>query len=640
MSRLAGTCRSCLAAFLLLASTTLAAETASARGVPQAKYAVRLEPSVRIPMRDGVRLSTDLYFPVGATGPLPVVLIRTPYDKNALRPEAPGKVLASAGGLPVQLFVQQGYVLAVQDIRGKFESEGEWRIGADSRKDGQDTIDWLVAQTWSNGNVGTYGCSYLGENQIQLAAERNPNHKAAIPQGAGGVYTGTNRTFAFMDGGAFEFATAIGWFPRSGNKYSLAYRSGMSDAEFRKSGSYFSTGPKVPPIPFDDAFHWLPRNDPMARIVPYSTHYEDMLIHGPADPYWETYEYVGDSDRFDIPALHINSWYDLGINETLHLVNLMSRNAETDLGRKNQFAIISPTGHCESETATERTVVGRRNMGDARFAYYELYLRWFDRWLKGIENGVTDMPRLQYFLMGKNEWRSADSWPLKGTQWIKYYLRSKGNANSRYGDGVLDRSKPVADEAADRFTYDPRTPVPTMGGVVCCTSDPDATSGSYDQSTLEMRQDVLVYTTPSLERGVEVTGPIELVLYVSSSAKDTDFTGKLIDVHPDGTAYNLQDGILRARYREGYDRKVWMKEGEVYELRLDLHAVSNYFQPGHRIRLEVSSSNFPRLDRNLNTGGNNYDETEFLVARNAVHHSDKWPSHIVLPVVEDADPPQ
>ncbi|MEN8164404.1 MAG: CocE/NonD family hydrolase [Acidobacteriota bacterium] len=606
-------------------------------GMPAPKYEIRLEPSVMVPMRDGVRLSTDLYFPEGATGPFPVVLIRTPYDKNRFRPErSSGYYRWKDGDVRVQLFAGQGYVVAVQDMRGKFESEGKFLIGTNERRDGSDTVDWLVVQEWSTGKVGTYGCSYLGECQLQLAAERNPNHAAAIPQGAGGAYTGTHRTFALMDGGAFALASSIDWFPRAG--YTLTYRPppGTPDDVFRKAAPFFSPAPVIPPINYREAFRWLPIIATMERIVPYPTHYEEMVTSGPADPYWDSFNYVGDEDRFDIPALHINSWYDLGINETFALFNLLRTNAESERGRDNQFVIISPTTHCESEGASEHTVVGKRPVGDVRYDYYGTYLSWFDYWLRGIDNGVTEMPKVQYYLMGKNEWRTAESWPVPGTEWRKFFLRSDGRANTRFGDGTLSPVEPL-EENPDRFVYDPKTPVPSVGGVTLCTSDADSPCGSFDQSDVEMRGDILVYTTAPLEEGIEVSGPIELVLYVGSSARDTDFTGKLIDVDEDGTAYNLQDGILRARYREGYEREVWMEEGEVYELRLDLHAISNYFAPGHRIRLEVSSSNFPGLDRNLNTGGNNYDETKWVVARNIVYHSARWPSHLVLPVVAGED---
>ena len=272
------------------------------------------------------------------------------------------------------------------------------------------------------------------------------------------------------------------------------------------------------------------------------------------------------------------------------------------------------------------------DFGDARLDYFRIYLDWFDHWLKGVDNGVTEMPKVQYYLMGANEWRTSDVWPVPGTQQVPLYLHSSGQANTRNGDGFLTAVAPF-DEPPDSYVYDPGNPVPSLGGPICCTSAEGSVAGAFDQSEIELREDVLVYTTQPLGDGLEVTGELEAILYVSSSARDTDFTVKIVDVHPDGGAYNVQEGILRARYREGFDRWVFMNEGGVYEVRIDLHATAHYFKPGHRIRVEVSSSNFPRLDRNLNTGGNNYDESEWVVATNTIHHSRATPSRIVLPVV-------
>lgn len=628
-----------LRAFFLALLFGISAHVAAAQSesldyrVPEPKYSIRLQKSVMVKMRDGVRLSTDIYFPIGAAEPLPVVLIRTPYNKSLYRPgRASGYYRWRDGDVRVQLFAGQGYIVVVQDLRGRYESEGQWLVGTHEREDGSDTVDWLAAQPWSSGKIGTYGCSYLGEDQLQLAATRNPHQTAAIPQGAGGVYTGTHRTFAFMDGGAFELASAIGWFPREGSKFFYRPPAWTDDSVFQDAASYFNPSPTWPKVDYQKVFWWLPLIDIMKRVGGPPTYFEDFVSNGPDDAYWKTLNYVNDSDHFNTPALHVNSWYDLGVNETFMIWNLMQRNSESAAARQNQFVIISPTTHCESEQVPKQTIIGQRDLGDARLDFYGIYLKWFDYWLKGADNGILKMPKVQIYVMGKNQWRGEDRWPLPQTRFVNYYLQSDGRANSRFGNGTLEATAP-SQQKSDTFTYDPKTPVPSLGGVICCTAAPNTPGGSYDQSDLEARDDVLVYTSAALKEGVEITGPLELVLYVSSSAKDTDFTGKLEDVYPDGRAFNLQDGLLRARYREGYDKKVWMEEGHVYELHLDLHAVSNYFAAGHRIRLEVSSSNFPRLDRNLNTGGNNYDETQWVVARNSVFHSTKYPSHLVLPIV-------
>ena len=588
---------------------------------PKPKYEVRLERSVMVPMRDGVKLSTDLYFPVGVEGKLPIILSRSPYNKNNYRDPKRWP----------HFFASQGYIFAVQDMRGRFESEGEYVVSAADREDGYDAIEWLSTQPWSNGKVGTYGCSYLGENQMQQAAMRHPNHAAALPQAAGGSY----RYFGLYMGGAVELAAGFGWFLGNGSKYYLGPPPDAPADFWAKYGDMYRPAPKRPEdVDFQKMWMSLPLVDMMKKAGGPVSDFEDFMSHGPGDPYWDALGYVNDQDRFDVPALHVNSWYDLGVADTLKLFNLMRTNAESPRGRDNQFVIISPAVHCRSEVATEKTIIGKRDLGDARLDYWNIYVRWFDYWLKGIDNGLTQMPKVQIYVMGKNEWRGENEWPLARTQLTPYYFHSDGSANSRFGTGTLSTKKP-GDEPADEFVYDPKTPVPTVGGPLCCTGTRDAEAGAYDQRNVETREDILVFTTPVLKEGVEVTGPMKVVLYVSSTAKDTDFTAKLVDVYPDGTAYNVEEGILRARYREGYDKQLWMESGEVYELRIDLQATSNYFGPGHRIRLEISSSSFPRYDRNLNTGGDNYSETEWVIARNSVLHSRKYPSRVILPVIPE-----
>ena len=614
-----------LATLLLLWPVSPASHVVTQEGVippPDPKYEVRVERSVFVPMRDGVRLSTDLYFPIGGGDRLPVILLRTPYNKKLFYQRAWPGAYELAG---------QGYIVAVQDTRGKFESEGEYVMAADDTRDGYDAVDWLAKQPWSTGKVGTYGCSYLGEVQYQQARLQHPALRAMIPQGAGPT---EYRYFGVTDGGAMELAAIVGWFRERGSKIYYRPPSGTPREKFLRTVDYFNPEPVLPEVDYAELLWSLPTIDILKNTSAPPTDYEDIMSHPPGDPYWDSLGYIKGTDRYDVPVLHINSWYDFGVGETLKLFNQLRTNAETARARDNQFAVISPTTHCQSERATtEHTMVGHRDMGDARFDFWDLYIDWFDYWLKGIENGVTDRAKLAIYVMGENRWRDEQEWPLGRTVYTNYYLHSDGRANSRFGTGTLSREAP-RDEAPDRYVYDPDSPVPTAGGTICAAcARGDAVEGPMDQSELETRHDVLVYTTQPLLEGVEVTGPLEVVLYVSSSAKDTDFTAKLIDVYPDGTAFNLQDGIMRARYREDYRRPVFMEPGEVYAVRINLHATSNYFHPGHRIRLEISSSNFPRFDRNLNTGGNNYDETSWVVAENVVHHSREYPSHVRLPLI-------
>jgi hypothetical protein len=321
------------------------------------------------------------------------------------------------------------------------------------------------------------------------------------------------------------------------------------------------------------------------------------------------------------------------VGPNLAAYNFVRRTARPDVA-DHQYAVIAPTLHCSYKRATENTKVGERVMGDARLDWDALTYGWFDHFLKGEDNGILDkMPRVRYFTMGLNKWQSAETWPPEGAQPMTFYLTSAGKANTLKGDGALTNG-PGSSDAPDSFTYDPMKPVSSYGGNVCCEGNA-LTGGAMDQRKMEDRDDILVYTSEPFKEGVEASGPIDVTLYVSSDVKDTDFTVKVIDVLPDGTAYNLDETIQRLRYRNGYDKPLaWMEPGKVYKVAFQPLTTSNYFDAGHRLRIEVSSSNFPRFDRNLNTGGNNYDEATGVVARNAVHHSSQYPSQITITVVK------
>jgi putative CocE/NonD family hydrolase len=535
----------------------------------------------------------------------------------------------------IPLLAQQGYAIVIQDTRGRYESEGQYRVRFSDRKDGYDAIDWIVDQPWSDGQVATFGCSYLGETQITAAAEKHPNHVAMMPMAPGAAYNNSGRPFTSFDGGVLELAQTAGWFMSAGTKVFHGPPAWMDRQEWFQSGQSerFSTGyesPRTDSQAIMKIYQTLPVIDIVRNAGMQYTDYEDYVSNTPESEYFDEGDWVRAVDSFDTPALYIDSWYDFGVAETLKLFNQMRENGASQRARDNQFIILAPSTHCAWAGASENTIIGERPLGDARKEFVDIYLRWYEHWLKGVDNGVTEMPRVQYFVMGKNEWKSADSWPVEGTTYRKYFLDSNEGANSRFGDGMLTMAQ-AAGSGADGFVYDPATPVPTWGGNVCCTGL-ETGAGGYDQSAIEVRNDVLVYTSPPLDEGIEVTGNIEVVLYVSSDARDTDFTAKLVDVYPDGRAFNIQEGAMRMRYRDDLRQKAWMEEGEVYEINLDLHATSNWFGEGHRIRLEVSSSNFPRWSRNMNTGGNNYDESEGVPARNSVYHSAAFPSHLLLPV--------
>lgn len=362
-----------------------------------------------------------------------------------------------------------------------------------------------------------------------------------------------------------------------------------------------------------------------------------MIKRAPNDSAWYRGGLWHEHMPINVPGLWIMSWYDVSVGPNLAAYNHVRRTAKGPVADQ-QYAVIAPTLHCAHRRATESLVVGERDMGDARYDYDALTYRWFDIFLKGERSSLLDtLPKVRYYTMGLNRWQTSVTWPPAGAAPLTFYLASGGRANSLTGDGVLTTRSPATD-APDRFTYDPMDPVPSYGGNVCCTGNA-VQGGAFDQQKMEQRPDILVYSTEPLREGLEVSGPITVTLYVSSDAKDTDFTVKLLDVYPDGRAYNLDETIQRMRYRDGYDRPaVWMEKDAVYRVTLQPMTTSNYFAAGHRIRIEVSSSNFPRFDRNLNTGGRNYDEVRGVVAHNAVHHSRRYPSAVTLSVVRRPQP--
>lgn len=584
---------------------------------------VRVEKNVYITMRDGVELATDIYFPAFIQERMPVILIRTPYGKSEVQS------VSSA-----MMFAHNGHAVAVQDVRGRFDSEGSYGVMQGDAEDGYDTVDWLAARQWSNGNVGTYGCSYRGAVQLYQTNLRNPHLKTMIPQAAPGgglgFAGGKVRYLGVRSGGAFMLANTFSFFWHSGSKIHYKAPPGTP----KKIREYFDAAPKLPKIDLREVLWSLPLSRLPDRFGAPPTDWNDVLVREHDDPWWNSVRYLDDDVLPDVPTLSINSWYDPNIEHTLYRFNLFRKNAVSEEAKNNQFLIISPTQHCQSEKATEQTLVGERDMGDARLDYSKIYLKWFDYWLKGISSDVLQMPRVQYFLMGKNEWRDADDWPLSNTRFKKFFLNSEGTANSRFGSGTLSTTPPGPKLVVDRYTYDPATPVPSLVGP-SGSHGGGSMAGPVDNRVVEMRHDVLVYTSEPLKSAIEITGPVRIELFVSSSAPDTDFTAKLLDVYPDGRAFNLTEGILRARYRDGHSKVVWMEADKIHSLSFDLRPTSNMFLRGHKIRLEVSSSNFPQYDRNLNSGGNNYDEVAWKTADNAVYHSSDYPSGVVLPVIPE-----
>lgn len=594
-----------LLALLLPVSAAGQAEPPIPPPPPRNEYT--LERDVMVPMRDGVRLATDLYRPTTGGPRFPVILIRTPYDKSAM----------PFVTTPAKFFAGQGYVVAAQDVRGKFRSEGEFTVQVNDAEDGYDTIDWIARQPWSAGKVGTYGCSYMGEVQLLAAKQGHPAHAAMIPQSstgalgpAGGFYT----NWGTYEGGTITLSALFGWMGGAGSK--VKGRTG-----------------DLARLDFASMLKSLPVATMAERAGYPPSDFRDFVTHPPADPYWERMRYVRDDDRFDVPALHVNSWFDVTPEQTLYLFNLMRQRSASARARDHQYVIMSPTPHCLSEAAGNPTMAGDRAFGDARLPYFQVYLDWFDHWLKGIDNGVTRRPRVQYYVMGANEWRSAPSWPVPGMTPTRFHLAASTSALTAAGDGRLSRETPSP--GRDSFRYDPGDPFPSRGGTVCCTGNPKDQPGAFDQRDLEGRRDLLVYTTAPLERPLTIAGTVTAVLYVSSDRRDTDFVAKLIEVDSAGRSWNVANGVLRARYRQGMARPELLTPGEVVRLEVSLKATAHRFAAGHRIRLWVTSSDFPLHDRNLNTGGDNVTETSWLVATNTVHYGGRQASYLLLPVLED-----
>ena len=600
-----------------------------------------IERKVMMPMRDGVRLATDIYRPKDTSRKVPTIWVRTPYNFNYwdVRNGVPSDMTAALTA------VKRGYAYVVQNERGHFFSEGNYDILGPPRTDGYDALAWMSAQPWSNGKVGTTGCSSTAEYQMGVAAMGHPAYAAMNVQGFG---AGVGRVRPYYEqgnwyrGGAVQMLF-ITWLYGEQNQVRPTFPPNTSQEDLTRVSKSFDLAQQLPPVDWSQALRRLPVMDIIKAVDGPHGIFADpmpvdtggaMIKRTPNDPAWYRGGLWHDNMMVNVPGFWFMSWYDVSVGPNLAAYNHVRKTAKPEIANQ-QYAVIAPTLHCGYKRVSENTVVGERNVGDARLDYDALTWGWFDYFLKGENNHVLETtPKVRYYTMGINKWQTSDTWPPKGAEPMTFFLSSGGKANTLEGDGVLTAAAPAADNA-DGFTYDPMNPVSSYGGNVCCTGNA-VVGGAFDQRKMEAsRPDILVYTTDPLKEGMEVSGPIVVTLYVSSDAKDTDFTVKLIDVYPDGPAYNLDETIQRLRYRDGYDKPlVWIELGKVYKVTFQPMTTSNYFGAGHRIRIEVSSSNFPRFDRNLNTGGNNYDEVQGVVAHNAVHHSKQYPSQVTVTAVK------
>jgi uncharacterized protein len=552
-------------------------------------FGVRMVNDAKVPMRDGIRLSADLYLPE-APGPFPTVLLRTPYDNNTVPNLEKGRRLAN-----------NGYAVVIQDCRGRYDSEGTYYPFVDDGGDGFDTQEWIGRQPWSSGRIGMAGGSYLGWVQLSSAPYRSQYLTCLAPR----VMCADLFTGLVYRGGAFQLNVMMTWGMRT-------------------------SGRTAQSIEFDnwrEAFRILPLaecDSASGRDLPF---WKDWLAHPTYDDYWARMDVSTHWSEFAAPTLNLGGWFDLYADNTFLNFNGIRQHGQTTQARQSKL-IVGPWPHALS--ASPRT--GDVDFGaPSQIDLESQELRWFDYWLKDIANGVVDEPPIRLFIMGINQWRDEREWPLARTDWQRWYFHSAGRANSLVGDGTLSPAEP-SDEPADHFSYFPANPVQTVGGNNCC-SPQIVPWGPYDQRDVEMRDDVLCFTSAPLERDLEVTGPIKVILYTATDCPDTDWTGKLVDVRPGGYAMNLCDGIIRARYRESLTRPTPLEPGRVYRYEIDLMVTGNVFRAGHRIRVEISSSNFPRYDRNPNTGFPVGTSRDLRVAHQTVLHTSAYPSHIVLPII-------
>ncbi len=553
-------------------------------------YDIKVELDVKVPMRDGIRLSTNIYRP-DAEGKFPVILIRSPYGNGGAKD--------SMG----HAYAKRGYVVVNQDTRGRFESEGFFDPFRTESQDGYDTQLWVGGQPWCNGKIGTAGGSYVGFTQWISAPFQCPYLKAMVPVV---TFADFHDDIAYV-GGAFQLALLMGW----GSLMDVGSVENLLTLDWNKHIRH------LPLSTWDEAV--------LKKRVPYL---RDWVAHPDYDKYWENATVKGKYAFINAAAYNIGGWYDIFSKATTENFSQMVKFAQTPELKKGQKLLMGPWGH---GAGVKDGKVGDVDFGkDAVGDLDAVQLRWFDYWLKGIQNGVLDEPPVRIFVMGENVWRDEQEFPLARTRYTKYYIHSGGKANTLDGDGRLDTTKP-ADELPDKYTFDPENPVPTIGGNNLIANLTPI--GAFDQREVEKRPDVLVYTSGVLEEPIEVTGPVKMILYASSNAKDTDFTVKLVDVRPDGYAQNLTDGIIRARYRNSRITSELIEPNKVYPYEIDLWVTSNLFLSGHRMRLEISSSNFPRFDRNPNTGHDFGKDAEMMKAEQTVYHDRIYPSYLLLPVI-------
>ena len=563
---------------------------------------IKIERFKPVPMRDGVKLYADVYMPA-KPGKYPTIVIRTCYG-----------VQRDGGHQDKIRFAQQGYAVVFADVRGRYESEGQWYPFADEGKDGYDIIEWAAKQSFSNGKVALQGGSYLGHNQWAAMSQTPPHLVATFP---GVASTNIYANWLTM-GGAFRLSFNYGWgVVRMPNRIMLP--------------QYWHTEAYTPEeLKYENILWHLPLKDGDLKSAGYAVkHYRDWIDHESYDDYWKSISDEENFSKMNVPAHTYGGWFDIFLMGTINGYIGMKNKAATPEARAGARMIIGPWGHGPSQA------FGTVDFGPtANMKMFERELQFYDYHLKGIKNGIEKEDPVKLFYMGVDKWRSEKDYPIPGTQYKNLYLTSNGNANSVRGDGELTFEAPKK-AAADKYTYDPKFPVMTLGGNNCCGTPTQA--GPYDQRPLERREDVLVYSSDFLKSAVTIAGPVKMKLFAATDGPDTDWMIKLVDVYPDGRAMPISEGILRARFREGLDKIKLLTPNQVYEYDIELTGTANVFLPGHRIRVDITSSNFPQFDRNPNTGDPFGSSDRIRVAQQTIHHGGPRLSSIVLPTVRPVE---
>jgi uncharacterized protein len=547
-------------------------------------HTIRL--SVPVETRDGVILSTDLYLP-DEGGTFPALLCRTIYDKQEPR------YVEWA-----MRFVEAGYAVALQDCRGRYDSDGDWEPYVNEAFDGVDTLQWVGEQAWCDGNIGAFGRSYLGFTQILPAPYRVSALKAVMPL----VNQEDNFGHIWING---VFQLHVGMF-------------------FLQVGRHTMQRTSAPHMDFNEIYRRLPIYNALDGQGGAGA-LKEFLSHPTFDDYWQSYSMKGRYADIDVPAYFVTGWYDTLVHEQFKLFQGWRSQARTPEARNLTKILVGPWSHSD---IGQRPTVGPDLGGAAVVDIPGLHIRWYDQRLRGVDTGIDREEPIRLWVMGENVWRYENEWPLARAQNTAVYLSSGGRANTRSGDGVLS-FEPKASAHCDGYAYDPAEPVPSVGGQYLF---PDK-AGARDRLEIEEREDVLVYTSEPLAHDLEATGPVHLILYAASSAVDTDFTAALVDVSHDQTALIICEGIVRARYRESLEQPSLITPGSIYRYCISLWETSYLFKRGHSIRLEISSSNFPRFDRNLNTGGLIGMEDRWEIARQTIYHDEERQSHLLLPIV-------